>query len=124
MSGKISPEVRRRYAQSAKGRATSARYERTPSALAKHRAYNCSPARAAAKARYRRSAKGRAVEARYRLSRAAPKRLEYASELDRLIAEQTRDDRTFQIRRPMLFVGQDVAEQLFYAGVDRRYDFV
>jgi hypothetical protein len=44
------------------------------------------------------------------------------SELERLIAEQARDARTFQIRRPMLFVPQGVAERLFYSGVDARFD--
>jgi hypothetical protein len=90
--------------------------------LVKHQAYDRSAARAASKKRYRQSAKGKAVALRYAIKtgHTAPKIPEVKmSELERLIFEQARDARTFQLKRPALFVPQDWANRIFYGEYDQ-----
>jgi hypothetical protein len=49
-------------------------------------------------------------------------RIEAGTELAVLVAAQERDARTFNIKRPALFVSAKEADQLFYGGVYRRYE--
>jgi hypothetical protein len=106
-----------RYEQSEKGRVAHSRYDKSPARAEARARYKQSAKGKATQARYRRSPEGKAARVRYKQSergKATTKAITlrwltsigrmpmpqpvYETELDRLIAEQARDARTFQIK--------------------------